>query len=308
MRPEGRYLVNISVLGIVYSLSAALVWGTVPVVYRFCMVRGSPFKLQAFRGVGFLVFAVVIALVLPEIVPAPVVTIVVASLGGLSANLVGDTLFMYGIRHIGASASAAVAGTSPLFASLLSVVLLREPLTVGIMAGIGCVLGGLFLFQSRERGTFAEIRPGDVRIGLLLSLLTALFWGMSFVASRWAITRGNITAPGIVFWQAISFFAASWLSWGVLWERSERREPFVRWPLRETIAMLSVGALSLGLAGGLSSAALKHAPASVVTPISATGPIITAFWGRLLLGERLGARQWVGIGLILVGGALLTLG
>lgn len=299
---------NIGVLGIVYSLSAALVWGTVPVAYRFCMVKGTPFKLQAFRGVGFLVFAAVTALVIPGIVRAPLITIIVAALGGLSANFAGDTLFMYGIRRIGASPSAAIAGTYPLFAALLSVVMLREPVTAGVVAGIGSVLGGLLLFQARGAEAFSATRREDMRAGFLLSLLAGFFWGISFVASRWAITRGAITAPGIVFWQAIAFFAVSWLCWGALWARSGRQEPLIRWPLHEAAAMLAVGALSLGLAGGLASAALKHAPASVVTPIAATGPIITAFWGRLLLGERLGPRQWFGIALILGGGVFLTLG
>lgn len=277
-------------------------------VYRFCMVKGSPFKLQAVRAVGFLAFGAALVFIFPGLMKAPVEGVLCAALGGLSANFVGDSFYMYDIRRVGPSASAAVGGTYPLFAALLSVTVLREPMTAGVMAGVGTVLAGLTLFQSRGGENLAATRPEDVRRGLLLSLLAAFFWGVSFVSARWAVTRGGMTAPGIVFWQSLSFFAMSWLWWGFLWNRTGRKEPFVRWSLKETLAMYAVGAFSLGLAAGLTSAALKYAPASVVTTIAATGPIITAFWGRFLLGERLGPRQWLGIVLILGGGVLLTLG
>lgn len=69
--------------------------------------------------------------------------------------------------------------------------------------------------------------------------------------------------------------------------------------------------LLVGLTNALGSwflfAALeKGAKASVAIPLTALYPLITALLAVALLGERLAGRQWIGLGLAIVAGVLLS--
>ena len=169
---------NISVLGILYPLGS-LVWGR-----SRCLIlhgEGSPFKLQPsgrrVPGFGQLWFH------LSGLMKAPW-RVLCAALGGLSANFVGDSFYMYDIRRVGRRFRRCW-GTYPLFAALLSVTVLREPMTAGSWQG-----------RHRPCRTHSvpvrggeNAAPAGGREGLLLSLLAAFFWGVSFVSARWAVTR-----------------------------------------------------------------------------------------------------------------------
>lgn len=55
-------------------------------VYRFCMVKGSPFKLQAVRAVGFLAFGTALVFIFPGLMKAPVEGVLCAALGTFSSE------------------------------------------------------------------------------------------------------------------------------------------------------------------------------------------------------------------------------
>lgn len=86
----------------------------------------------------------------------------------------------------------------------------------------------------------------------------------------------------------------------------------LQWTHLMDLPKASVGALVLsGLATGASwlcyFRALELGPVSRVAPIDKISVVLVALLGVLVLGEQLGARAWIGIGLIAVGGVLVAL-
>ncbi len=86
----------------------------------------------------------------------------------------------------------------------------------------------------------------------------------------------------------------------------------LQWDSLKGLPRTSLMALVLsGLATGASwlcyFRALELGPVSRVAPIDKLSVVVVALLGTLLLGEQLGLRAWIGVGLIAVGGVLVAL-
>ncbi len=292
-----------NILGVFYSLLVAFVWGSAPIIYRYCINNSSALKIQAIRSIGFLGCGLIIALISPNVLHVASHSALMVSIGGLSALLIGDSLFFHGIRLIGPGTATAITGTYPFFASVAAILFLGERATTATIVGTFCIFVGLVVFRMKRE----EPKQKSLQ-GVLLSLFAAFFWSVNFVLTRWGMTIGDISPHALVFWQSISFFIAIWICWGISWQRNNRQEPLFRMPLKNMVMMITVGVLSMGLGGFLTSEAMRYAPASVVTPITASSPLFAAFWGRLLYREPILIPQWIGIVLILTGGVAINFG
>jgi drug/metabolite transporter (DMT)-like permease len=293
----------VNIIGVFYSLLVAFVWGSAPIIYRYCIASSSALKMQAVRSIGFLGCGLVIAAFSPDIMRVAFHSAFLVSIGGLSALLVGDSLFFHGIKLIGPGTATAITGTYPFFASVAAILFLGEKATTATVVGTICIFVGLVVFRMKKE----EPKQKSLK-GVLLALLAAFFWSVNFVLTRWGMTAGNISPKALVFWQSISFFISIWLCWGISWFRNGRQEPFFKMPLKNMLMMITVGVLSMGLGGFLTSEAMRYAPASVVTPITASSPLFAAFWGRVLYREPILIPQWIGIVLILAGGVAINFG
>ena len=80
---------------------------------------------------------------------------------------------------------------------------------------------------------------------------------------------------------------------------------FLRQALREAVFWLGIGLLALGFFSLL--AILSWQDVSFVIPATALGYVAGALAARLMLGERLTLLRWVGIVLVSVGVALVSL-
>ena len=90
-------------------------------------------------------------------------------LTGLLAPGLSQLLFTFAVRDAGPSRSAVVVGTAPLFAVVIALVFLDEPLKTGLVVGaLLIVAGGVLLVGERER-------PEHVRmLGLALALASTV--------------------------------------------------------------------------------------------------------------------------------------
>lgn len=77
-------------------------------------------------------------------------------------------------------------------------------------------------------------------------------------------------------------------------------EPF-RWPGRETVLMIAIGAVSFMLYHLLNGRAYQDGDLSVVYPLSQTSMIYVPIWGVILLGERLSLPGIAGILMVILG-------
>ncbi len=130
-----------------------------------------------------------------------------------------------------------------------------------------------------------------------------LIWSTGFVVARYGMPH----APPLSFlaWRyALSVAAfAVWIAWA---------KP--AWP-REPVQWLHLGVTGAlmhgGYLGGVWAAVKAGIPAGTVSLIVGLQPVLTALWVSLTLGaatreQRVGVRQWLGLGLGLAGLALVV--
>jgi drug/metabolite transporter (DMT)-like permease len=122
-------------------------------------------------------------------------------------------------------------------------------------------------------------------------------FGLSFVATKYAL-RGF--EPLLV--ALLRFTIAGAFLW-LVWRLRSRRERVTR---RELSRLAALGFVSLTLYFSLETSGIARTSASKASVIIATIPIFVAVLGALVLGERAGARRWVGIALSFAGVAALV--
>lgn len=294
--------------GILFALGASLCWGTVPVIYKLGMGKVLMEKMNAIRSFGFLGSSLIIFWLSGEgsMEGASWVILVGLASAVLLANVAGDLLFFIGIDAIGVGKATAVTCSYPLFVTVISVALLGESVTVMTLSATIAVIAGLVLLRSRS---IAQVEGSGATLkGLAASLGAAFLWGGSLVVTRWAVLESDLGPAALNLWRALFFMPISWGWWSCqyLSMDGKDRPDFFRTDGKSWIALVLAGALALSIGGFSITKAMMLAPASLVSPIAATSPLIAAIWGRVLFSERLSLSQLLGVVLIIAGSVALT--
>ena len=138
--------------------------------------------------------------------------------------------------------------------------------------------------------------PASTPLLILLSLLTVyLVWGSTYYAIRVAI--GSIPPMGML---GLRFLVAGVILYAVLRLRGVAAPTRQGWRLSGV-----VGVLMLFGGTGLVTLAERQASSSVAAMMIAVSPLFAALIGRFW-GEKTGGREWLGIGVGLIGIALLN--
>ena len=197
-------------------------------------------------------------------------------------NIVAMFAFFYALTLIPLTEVTALSFTTPLFATLLAIILLRESMSgrrwVGIVVGL---LGALII-----------LRPGFQTVGLgsIMVLLSSGVWACALMCIK-VLTRTE-SALTIALYAALMqvpvAFAASLFVWV--------------WPSGWELALLAI----IGGLGGFAqiclSQAFRDADTTLVLPVDFTKLIWAGLAGFLLFGEV--PDIWTVIGAIVVFGAV----
>ena len=100
-------------------------------------------------------------------------------LSGVFVSFVGVQLIFIAVDKVGVSISYPIASTSPLYATLAAVILLKEQITT--LLGIGTILvvtGVVFLSYKKER------RKTQEKIGIVAALSVALVYAFSAIPKK----------------------------------------------------------------------------------------------------------------------------
>ena len=131
---------------------------------------------------------------------------------------------------------------------------------------------------------------------LFFASIAVVLWGVVGLLQKLGTNR--ISARSLLVWLMAGFVAL--LPW------------FVR---RAHLSVLGTREVLIGILGGITNglgswflfASLEvGAKASVAVPLTALYPLVTVLVATLYLREALTSLQWAGIGLALVGGAMLS--
>ncbi|MCP2013114.1 drug/metabolite transporter (DMT)-like permease [Deinococcus sp. HSC-46F16] len=132
---------------------------------------------------------------------------------------------------------------------------------------------------------------------LLCLALVYVLWGSTYFGIKVAIE--SLPPMGML---AVRFLAAGALLYAFLRWRGAPRPTAQEWR-----ASALVGLLLLGGGTGLVTLAERDASSSVAAMVIAVSPLFASLFARLW-GERTSGREWVGIGIGLVGIVLLNVG
>jgi drug/metabolite transporter (DMT)-like permease len=230
------------------------------------------------------------------------------ALAGTLHFFIGWTFLNASQKRIGAARTSPLIGTTPLFATVIAAVTLREfPGFWGIL-GVGLIVLGAYVISQRSGDSKdREENPQPVKAGLQaswLGLSAAFCWALSPIFIRAGLE--DLPSPLLGVTWGIAFSA---LAYGIvlLWQRN-------RWLGSEITGDAWMFKLLAGLLVGLSTwvrwIALDLAPVAIVIALTMVSVPLVILLSPLISGkhmENVTVSLWVGAGLILCGALMLTL-
>jgi probable blue pigment (indigoidine) exporter len=291
---------------VAFSLLAALGFSSGYILLRVGLQRVSAPTatfFTVFTG-AILVASLAFALNLPDIIALSPVAFGWFALMGAMAYPLARVLVNTAITMVGASRTASMNSFQPVFALGLAVALLGERPNLLVGLGTLMVVCGLALvvLTGGDAGSAGRV-PATKKLGYLL----ALGAGAAF-ASRDVISRHVVS--GIAPPMVTAAFALT-IGGCLLFALTHRDvvSSLRRLPARY-LAICGVAGICQGLAVASLFQALSRAPVTVVSPISASSPLITLVLAHLLLGrlESINALLVVGTLLSVGGVATVVLG
>lgn len=281
--PTGRFR---SLLPIVVL---ALVWGCNWPILKLGVTEMAPLTFRAytlpFAGLGLLA----IAKATGESVRIPARMWPVVVLLALF-NVTGwNGLILFGVQQMPAGRSAILAYTMPVWATLVSLMVLHEPLSRRKAIGLGLGMAGMLVLLGDDL-TAIRGRP----FGALMILGAAIIWAIGTVLLRKfrpAIPLTTLTGwMMLVGWVPLAF-AAPVLDPGWL----------AHIPNLSAIAWFAI-LYNIVLAGTIAQWAwftlARTLPVAASSLSALPVPVVGVFAGMIVLGERPGAAEWIALALV----------
>jgi drug/metabolite transporter (DMT)-like permease len=197
-------------------------------------------------------------------------------------------------EELGPTVTSAISGTAPLFALLAAALLLGERIPAQAVAATAAVVAGVGLMSWKQ----SAVRPTFEGRALLWPVSGAMVRGLAQV----------VVKTGLVLWP--SAFAASLIGYAVssatviaVNQLGHRARPGIT---KHGLGWFAVTGVLNGGAVLLMYAALSRAPVSLVAPVVAAYPLVTALASAIVLrDERLTIGVVAGAGLIVAAIAYL---
>ena len=281
-RSIGRSLVPVAVL--------ALVWGANWPILKLGVAEIAPLTFRAltlpFAGLGLLAIAKASgeSVRVPRALWPMVATLALVNITGWNG------LVLFGVREMEAGRSAIIAYTMPVWATLVSLAVLHEPL--GRRKAVGLVLGmaGMLVLLGDDLRAI-ERRP----FAALMILGAAFVWACGTVLLR--KFQPKIPQNALTGWMMIAGWVPIVLAAPLL-------DPGWRHALDglSATAWFAI-AYNIAMAGTLAHWAwftlARALPVAVSSLASLPVPVVGVFAGMLVLGERPGAAEWLALALVL---------
>ena len=272
------------------AVLVAVIWGIAFVATKVALESFSPPQLTALR---FLIAAVPAVLVARPPITWPVLWAV-----GLTL-FAGQFLFQFfGIANgMPPGLASIVVQTQALFTILFASLALGETPTRRQLAGTAVAFAGLAVITLTVGGDLTAV-------GLCLTGMSAISWGIGNVLVK---RLPRVEMLNLMIWLSLipplpslalalamdgptgiasSVTGASWLAVG---------------------AALYLGLVATVLAYAIWGSLLSHYSAATVTPFALLAPFVAAYVSSLVFGERFGTLRLVGMGLVLLGLAVIVL-
>lgn len=286
-------------LGSIFAISQALL-----AAFSLTLVRKELEKAN-FLSVSLVVtivgtgIFVPLALLLSPLHSVRVEGVILFLLAGFLWPAFARLLYFRGMEKVGASTSASVFASNPLFSFLIVSVVLTERATIGDLAGTVCVVFGAVVIQQSVQGGESSSKN---RKGLLYPLSAAVLTGLAYTIKKQGL--GFCDAP---FLGVANGYTTLCLYLSVLTLLPKARASKLL--NKQSFKLFWKSGLGLCIGHLLSFYALSYGNVSTVVPLMQTEPLfIFLFIHFLCKGtERISIKLIIGAITIIMGVALLTI-
>ena len=275
-------------LAAVLALGASFSWGSSNFLAGLESRRRSVWTVTAVSQLAAALGAAVVLLAAGQ--PSPDLWHTVGPVLGGVAGAVGIVAFYRALAIGPMSVVSPIIATEAVVPVAVGLLLGERP---GVTAYVGMVLavGGVALVS------WSNDREGDraTRSAVLLAILTAACFGIMLVGL-------NIGGRQDPYW---AVFDARLASVCVILTYVVAGRRHLDLTAKNVPVLASVGLL-LTVANLLFTLASTLGYLSIASILGSLGPVVTTACAQVLLGERLAARQWVGVATVFTGVVLLT--
>lgn len=220
---------------------------------------------------------------------------------GLLGLAIADTLLFEGLRRIGAARMAVVDTVYAPVVVFLSWLFLAEPISASFLVGAAAVIAGVTL-ASVQRGAFDGIAGRERLVGTLYCVGAIVGTAVGVIIAKPALASSNLVE--LTFTRLLFGLAGqvAWVTARQAWgEASVAFRPGkLWWNLLPAAVMGPYVSLLLWLGG------FKWAPASVAAVLNQLATVYILVLARVVLKERLSARQTAGATLAACGAGYIV--
>ncbi len=206
-------------------------------------------------------------------------------------------LWQTAIGHIGTGLATLIANSQVVIVSLLAWAILSERPSTRTFVSMPVVMGGLVLITGLGG---ADAFGSDPVLGVVLAVIAAVFYSAFLMLYR----RAN-TSLGPVLRVLRDVLVGSTAGGLVAGFISGDLDFLPSWPAHGWLLALALGAQVWGWM--LIGYALPRLPSAHTSFAILLQPSLTLVWGAIIFTERPSIIQWVGVGIVLVGIATVTL-
>jgi uncharacterized membrane protein len=238
---------------------------------------------------------------------APLSAILNFAVAGFFHFFIGWTFMNASQKRIGAARTSPLIGTTPLFATVIAALTLRELPSLLAMLGIVLIVAGAYVI-SRWPGNTSGAAAGALKVesgwrASWLGLSAAFCWSLSPIFIR----AGLAELPSPLLGVTVGSVASA-IGYGVLllWQRQNRVSEKIS---GETWFFKVLAGVLVGLSTWARWIALDLAPVAVVLALTMVSTPVVIVLSPYIAGrhlEQVTATLWVGAGLIIGGALLLT--
>jgi drug/metabolite transporter (DMT)-like permease len=233
-----------------------------------------------------------------------------------TSSVLGDQLYIYSINKIGASLAVSVNCAYPLVTTVVSIFVLGEKITTLIWVGTVCIIIGLLLVtqgmsrkaRNADPDRKRELAAKTIFVGIALAAGSAICSGVNNPFIKVIMREGGWNPIETYFLRSVAYIVIVWVVRLIEW----RKFPHIVMPLRKVrlkswLALLCGGFVALAMGGVLFGVCVNVLPVSIVTPITASSPLITVIIARLFYKERLTKVQNAGVVFVILGSIAVSL-
>lgn len=229
------------------------------------------------------------------------------SLSGVIGLALGDALLFQAFVWIGPRLSMLMMSLAPVFAALLSWLIIRETLSTGQVIGMLLTIGGVTWVVMDRPGNLNEpsVNKNVYILGILFGIGAALGQAGGLLTAKFGLDGDFPAISGTL----IRILAAAIVLWVIALIQKQGKINFIR--LREnpkSLGFIILGALfgpTIGVT--LSLVAVQRVPVGIAATLSSLAPIFLLPIGYFVFGERFGWQSITGTILAISGVTMLFL-